>query len=74
MTEQVEHPDHYNWHPVAECVDISEHFPHHLASAIEYIWRCHQKGDDWETHLRKAIWWIERYIEFRKKFNDKNNI
>lgn len=61
--EEVDHPDHYNWHPVCECIEISEHFTANLAKVVEYIWRCGRKpGVDAEKDLRKAIWFLEREI------------
>lgn len=59
-------PNHYKWHPLIECVDVIEHFPYNLASAIKYIWRCGRKDNEsYEDDLKKAIWFIEREIRFR---------
>jgi hypothetical protein len=61
--DPVNHPSHYNWHPVCECIDISEHFPKNLGSAIEYIWRAGRKVNvDTVEDLRKATWYLERQI------------
>lgn len=67
--EAVNHPQHYRNHPSGvECVTISEHFPHCLASAIEYIWRAGLKpGADTDEDLRKAVWWLERHRELLKR-------
>jgi hypothetical protein len=54
-------PEHYKWHPVAECADISEHFPKNIGSAIEYLWRVGRKANAVED-LKKAIWFIKREI------------
>lgn len=37
-------PPYYAWHPVAECRQITEHFPANLAQALAYIWRTGRKG------------------------------
>ena len=48
-------PDHYTWHPVAECRDIAEHFDYNLGTAIAYIWRAGLKTPDRKKDLLKAI-------------------
>lgn len=59
-------PNHYTWHPSGvECKQITMHFPHPVASAIEYLWRAGRKGDH-EQHiqdLEKAREWIGIEIE-----------
>jgi hypothetical protein len=66
-TSEVDHPDHYNQIPGIECIDVVQHFDFCLGNAIKYVWRAGLKpGMDWETDLRKAIWYIEREIELRK--------
>ena len=41
----IQDPHWYNWHPVASCDQIAEHFPSNLGKAIEYIYRSPFKGD-----------------------------
>ena len=66
-TEAVDHPKHYNTHPSGvECIDVVEHMGFNLGNAIKYIWRCDHKGKHNED-LEKAIWYIKREIERRKK-------
>ena len=61
--EKVNHPKHYNSHPTGiECIDIIEHFPFNLGSAMKYIWRAGLKGERAED-LEKAAWYIQREIE-----------
>ena len=62
--EQVNHPQHYNSHPAGiECIDVIEHFPFNIGTAIKYLWRAGLKPDvDRATDYRKAIWYIEREI------------
>ncbi len=63
----VDHPAHYNWHPVIECIDVVEEFTSpNIASAIEYLWRAGRKGDAIED-LKKAAWRINREIERLKR-------
>ena len=67
MTEQVNHPDHYNQVPGIECIDVVEYFDFNRGNAIKYIWRAGLKSKDAITDLRKAIWYLEREIERIKK-------
>lgn len=61
--EQVDHPKHYNEHPVVECIDVIEVFPFNVGTAMKYLWRAGLKpGVDAVTDLRKAAWYIEREI------------
>lgn len=48
----------YNWHPVATCEEIAEHFPSNLGKAIEYIYRSPFKSNpihdlEWAIHFLK---------------------
>lgn len=56
----VNHPDHYQHPSGIECVDISRHLPHALASAFEYVWRWRHKNG--VEDLRKAAWWLNDWI------------
>ena len=65
--EQVNHPQHYVSHPSGiECIQITEHMGFNLGNAIKYIWRSDLKGKAIED-LEKAIWYIQREIDRRKK-------
>lgn len=61
-TERVDHPRHYNQHPSnIETIELIEHLPSNLSSAVKYIWRCGLKRT--ETPLRdlcSAKWYTER--------------
>jgi hypothetical protein len=60
MSDKIDHPDHYNWHPSgAECIEIAEHFNFNLGNAIKYIWRAGRKGDAGEC-IKKAAWYLDR--------------
>ena len=60
-TNEVEHPPHYNWHPIAECIEIVRYFGYNEGSAIAYIWRAKHKGQELKD-LKKARQHIEDAI------------
>jgi hypothetical protein len=65
--EQVNHPKHYTNHPSGiECIQVTEHMNFCLGNAVKYIWRADLKNDAIED-LEKAIWYINREIQRRKK-------
>lgn len=59
------HPSHYNQHPAGiECIDVIEHMPFNVGSAIKYLWRAGLKPDaDVATDLDKAAWYAKREKE-----------
>jgi hypothetical protein len=68
MGDPVNHPDHYNAHPVCEAIDICEHLPFSLGNAVKYLWRAGMKGDHQED-LRKALWYLRRHGAFLRDTN-----
>lgn len=63
-TKEVNHPDHYNWLPGTECIDVVEHFNYNLGCVIKYVWRAGRKANtDKMTDLRKAKWYISRELD-----------
>lgn len=65
--DPVNHPKHYTDHPSGiECIQITEHMGFNLGNAIKYIWRCDLKKLAIED-LQKAIWYIQREIDKRKR-------
>lgn len=65
MTDNVNHPKHYNSHPSGvECITITEHMGFNLGNAIKYVWRADSKHNAIED-LQKAICYIQREIERR---------
>ena len=67
MHDQVNNPKHYTSHPSGiDCIQITEHMGFNLGNAIKYVWRSDLKNDAIED-LSKAIWYIQREIERRKK-------
>lgn len=69
QSDPVNHPAHYN--AGIEVIDFLESgwdFPFHLANAIKYICRAGRKDkNSLITDLRKAIWYLNRYIEYVNK-------
>ena len=67
--DPVNHPSHYT--AGIEVIDFLEsgwNFPFHLANAIKYICRAGRKDKNTlVTDLRKAVWYIERYISYVEK-------
>jgi len=61
---EVDHPDHYNWLPGTECIDVAEHFNFNLGNAVKYIWRVETKEISGAlVDLRKARWYVDREIK-----------
>jgi hypothetical protein len=67
LNDPVNRPKHYTAHPSGiDCIQITEHMGFCLGNAIKYIWRADLKGESIQD-LEKAIWYIKREIERRKK-------
>ena len=69
MTDNVNHPAHYTFGTI-EVIDVIEGLllPYHLGNAVKYIARAGRKDPaKTEEDLRKAIWYINRYISFLAK-------
>ncbi len=63
IDDPVNHPSHYT--DGIETIDYieSKHFPYHLGNAVKYLSRAGKKNpDETITDLKKAIWYINRYI------------
>ena len=68
----VEHPNHYNWIPKIECLDVVEHFNFNLGCAVKYIWRAPTKMTNEKVEdLCKAVFYLEREIKRLQPYNDK---
>lgn len=65
MSDNVDHPSHYNSHPAGvECITVVEHMTFNSGNAIKYLWRAGLKpGTSAIEDLRKAAWYIQREIE-----------
>lgn len=71
--DPVNHPAHYTAGGI-EVIDFLEswNFPFHLANAIKYICRAGRKDKNKTAEdLRKAIWYINRYIDYLGKQEGK---
>ena len=69
IPDNVNHPAHYTYGSI-EVIDVIEGLllPYHLGNAVKYIARAGRKDPTkTEEDLRKAIWYINRYIEFLGK-------
>jgi hypothetical protein len=69
IPDNVNHPAHYTFGSI-EVIDAIEGLllPYHLGNAVKYIARAGRKDPTkTEEDLRKAIWYINRYIEFLGK-------
>ena len=67
MSDMVSNPSHYTSSDV-ETIDAIEAWElgFHLGNAVKYISRAGKKDPDKEVEdLRKAVWYLERFIEFR---------
>ena len=67
--DSVNHPAHYTYGSI-EVIDAIEGLllPYHLGNAVKYIARAGRKDPaKTEEDLRKAIWYINRYITFLGK-------
>ena len=64
-SDPVNHPSHYTSGSI-EVIDYIEDkgFPYHLGNAVKYISRAGRKDPEKTIEdLRKAVWYIERYIK-----------
>lgn len=64
----VEHPNHYNWIPEIETMDVVKHFSFCLGNAFKYIWRAPHKAafEDFDgalEDLKKARYYIDIEID-----------
>ena len=65
MSENVNHPKHYNKHPAGiECIDVVRHMNFNLGNVIKYVWRAGLKeGNSQIQDLEKAKWYLENEID-----------
>lgn len=69
VPDNINHPAHYTYGTL-EVIDAIEglELPYHLGNALKYIARAGRKDPTkTEEDLRKAVWYIERYIELMKR-------
>jgi hypothetical protein len=65
MGDSVHHPSHYRSPGGLEAIDVIEAFDlgFYLGNALKYVLRAGRKTPDPREDLRKALWFINRYIE-----------
>ena len=73
MAEKVDHPDHYGGEnnpyeaiKVIEAWDLN----FHLGNVVKYISRAGKKSKNNVEDLKKAEWYLSRYVQFIQKTNN----
>jgi hypothetical protein len=73
MSEKVNHPDHYGGESnpyeaikVIEAWDLN----FHLGNVVKYISRAGKKSENSIEDLKKAEWYLNRYVQFIQKTNN----
>ena len=73
MAEKVNHPDHYGGESnpyeaikVIEAWDLN----FHLCNVVKYISRAGKKSKSNIEDLKKAEWYLSRYVQFIQKTNN----
>ena len=73
MAEKVNHPDHYGGESnpyeaikVIEAWDLN----FHLGNVVKYISRAGKKSKNNVEDLKKAEWYLSRYVQFIQKTNN----
>lgn len=69
LNDPVSHPAHYTTGKI-ECIEYIEDkgLGFHLGNAVKYITRAGKKSPDKKIEdLRKAMWYIDRYIQLEEK-------
>ncbi|GAB63078.1 MAG: DUF3310 domain-containing protein [Candidatus Jettenia sp.] len=63
MTDNINHPQHYKAGGI-EAINVIEAFGlgFHLGNAIKYILRTGRKTPDQTEDVRKAIWYLNRFL------------
>ncbi|GAB62675.1 MAG: DUF3310 domain-containing protein [Candidatus Jettenia sp.] len=66
MADNVNHPAHYKAGSM-EVVEVIEAFGlgFHLGNAVKYILRAGRKTADPAEDIKKAVWYLNRYLERR---------
>ncbi len=64
MADTVNHPPHYQAGGI-EVIDVIEAYDlgFHDGNAVKYILRAGRKTADATEDIRKAIWYLNRYLE-----------
>jgi len=77
MNEAVNHPDHYQGK--VECIDmmvelfgVDDTKGFCLCNAFKYLWRCKQKHETPAEDVKKADWYLQKYLELEGEQNENN--
>lgn len=73
INDSVNHPAHYTFGAI-EVINAIEDWklPYHLGNAVKYIARAGHKNPAKTTEdLRKAVWYLNRYIDLLEKEDEK---
>jgi hypothetical protein len=73
MTEKVNHPDHYGGESnLYEAIKVIEAWDlnFHLGNVVKYISRAGKKSENSIEDLKKAEWYLSRYVQFIQKTNN----
>jgi len=73
MSEKVNHPDHYggenNPYEAIKVIEAWE-LNFHLGNVVKYISRAGKKSENSIEDLKKAEWYLSRYVQFVQKTNN----
>lgn len=69
VEDRINHPKHYQSSFGVECIEVIEGLglPYHLGNTLKYMWRAGKKHDRRLEDLKKAKWYLDRYIEYLEK-------
>lgn len=73
MAEKVNHPDHYGGEDnTYEAIKVIEAWDlnFHLGNVVKYISRAGKKSKNSVEDLKKAEWYLSRYVQFIQKTNN----
>ena len=73
MAEKVNHPDHYGGESnLYEAIKVIEAWDlnFHLGNVVKYISRAGKKSKNSIEDLKKAEWYLSRYVQFIQKTNN----
>ena len=64
MKESVNHPEHYGGDTTYEAIKVIEAWDlgFHLGNVVKYISRAGKKTKNTNEDLKKAKWYLERYL------------
>ncbi len=75
MTEQINHPKHYNQYSGIEIIDLVEQMNFNRGNAVKYIARAGFKNPETEVQdLEKARWYIDREISRLRGLNSDGSL